>query len=143
MLRWTQPGTEMSRNVAIGGTQGDDAAVMSALLQVRDAPRRRMNAKSWRECMPMDATHLPESVLKRKGASAARRAADHAAAHQQCCFPEFIALRNMVVMPWLARLSTCGDRPGCHDRPSIAMHFVMQTIVFDLGHRNGTLLADP
>ncbi|MBN3823419.1 hypothetical protein G3O00_07275 [Burkholderia sp. Ac-20384] len=57
MLRWTQPGTEMSRNVAIGGTQGDDAAVMSALLQVRDASRWRMNAKSWRECMPMDATH--------------------------------------------------------------------------------------
>ncbi|WP_175042754.1 hypothetical protein [Burkholderia lata] len=102
-----------------------------------------MNVKGWRECMPLDAAHLPESVSKRKDASGAHRAADHAAAHQQHCFPEFIALRNMVVMRWLAGLSTCGDRRARQDRPSIAMHFVMQTIVFHLDHRNGTLLADP
>jgi len=63
--------------------------------------------------------------------------------HQQRCFPQFIVLRNMVVMPWLARLSTCVDRRVCHDRPSISMHFVMQTIDFHRLRRNGTLLADP
>ncbi|WP_174987933.1 hypothetical protein [Burkholderia lata] len=99
MLRWTQPGAEISRSAAISCTQRDDAAAMSALLQGRDTSRWHVNAKSRRECMPMDAAHLPESVSKRKGASGAHRAADHAAAHQQRCFPEFIALRNMVVMP--------------------------------------------
>jgi len=82
-------------------------------------------------------------VRKRKNAFAAHRAADYAAVHQQRCFPQFIVLRNMVVMPWLARLSTCVDRRARHDRPSIAMHFVMQTIVFHRRRRNGTLLADP
>jgi len=91
----------------------------------------------------MDAVRLPESVSKRKNMPAAYRAADHAAAHQQRCFPEFIALGNMVVMRWLARLSTCGEQRGCRDGPSIAMNFVVQTIVFPLDHRNGTLLADP
>ncbi|WP_412529544.1 hypothetical protein [Burkholderia lata] len=91
----------------------------------------------------MDAVRLPESVSKRKNMPAAYRAADHAAAHQQRCFPEFIALRNMFVMPSLARLSTGGEQRRRHDWRSIAMHFVMQTIVFRLDHRNGTLLADP
>ncbi|WP_133059243.1 hypothetical protein [Burkholderia puraquae] len=102
-----------------------------------------MNAERGHQCVPEDAVHVPESVSKRKSALAAHCAADHAAAYQQHCFPEFIALRNMVVMPWLARISTCGDWWGCHDRPSIAMHFVMQTIVLYRNHRNGTLLADP
>ncbi|WP_174953656.1 hypothetical protein [Burkholderia lata] len=110
LLRWTQSRTEMSCSAAIGGTQGDHAAARSALLQGRDASRWRMSAKSWRECVSMDAAHLLESVSKRKDASGTHRAADHAAAHQQCCFPQFIALRNMVVMLRLARLSTCRDR---------------------------------
>ncbi|WP_174972655.1 hypothetical protein [Burkholderia lata] len=143
LLRWTQLRVAMSRGEAIHGTQGDDATAMSTLLQGCDVPHRRMNAEGGRQCMPKGAARVPESVSKRKSAPATHRAADHAAAHQQRCFPEFIALRNMVVMPWLARLSTCGDRWGCHDRPSIAMHFVMQTIALHRDHRNGTLLADP
>ncbi|WP_175957385.1 hypothetical protein [Burkholderia sp. BCC0405] len=111
LLRWTQSFTARSRGAAIGGAQGDDAARMSALRQGRDAP-----------C-------LTESVSKQKNTRAGHSAADHAAAYQQRCFPEFIALRNMVVMPRLARLSMCGVRRGGHDGPSIAMHFVMQTIV--------------
>ncbi|WP_175011010.1 hypothetical protein [Burkholderia lata] len=143
MLRWTQRHAEMSRGAVIGGTQGDDAAAMSTLLQGCGALGSLRNAESGSQCVPTDAAHPPESVSKRKIVRGARRAADHAAAHQQRCFPEFIALRNMVVMPWLARLSTCGVRWGHRDRSSIAMHFVMQTMCFRCGHRNGTLLADP
>ncbi|MBN3837390.1 hypothetical protein [Burkholderia sp. Ac-20344] len=106
LLRWTQPRAETARGAAIGCTQSDDEAAMSTLLQGCDASRRRMNAESGRQCMPKDAVRVAESVSKRKNAPAAHRTADHAAAHQQCCFPQFIALWNMVVMPWLARIST-------------------------------------
>ncbi|NHV32260.1 hypothetical protein [Burkholderia sp. D-99] len=143
LLRWTQPHAIRTRGAAPGGTQDDDEAAMPALSQGCDASRRRMNAESGGQCMPTDAARLPESVSKRNNACDAHGTADHAAAHQQCCFPRFIVLRNMVVMRWLARLSTCRDRLGRHDRPSIAMHFVMQTIVFHRDRRNGTLLADP
>ncbi|MCA8277413.1 hypothetical protein LGN17_33540 [Burkholderia sp. AU30280] len=110
LLRWTQSCTARSRGAAIGGAKGDDAARVSARQQGWDAP-----------C-------LTESVSKQRNTPAEHDTADHAAAYQQRCFPEFIALRNMVVMPLLARLSTCGVCRGRHDRPSIAMHFVMQTI---------------
>ncbi|WP_133059242.1 hypothetical protein [Burkholderia puraquae] len=40
LLRWTQPRVAMSRGAAIGGTQGDDEAAMSTLLQGCDASRR-------------------------------------------------------------------------------------------------------
>ncbi|WP_175887125.1 hypothetical protein [Burkholderia contaminans] len=143
LLRWTQPHVAMSRGAAIRGTQGDDATAMPTLLHGCDAPHRHMNAESGRQRMSKGAARVPESVPKRKSAPVAHRAADHAAVHQQRCFPEFIALRNMVVMPSRARLSMCGEQPGRHDRPVSAMHFVMQTIAFPVDHRNGTLLADP
>jgi hypothetical protein len=133
----------MSRGAAIRATQGDDATAMSTLLQGCDALHRHMNAESGRQRVRKGAARVPESVPKRKCAPSAHRVADHAAVHQQRCFPEFIALRNMVVMPSRARLSTCGEQPGRHDRPSSAMHFVMQTIDFPVDLRNGTLLADP
>ncbi|WP_175020930.1 hypothetical protein [Burkholderia aenigmatica] len=143
LLRWTQPRAARSCGAAIGGMQSDDAAAMPTLPQGHDASRGRMNAASGRRCNLTDAACLPESVSKRKNVLGAHCAADHAAAHQQRCFPQFIALRNMDVMPWLAGLSTCRNRRVRCDRPSIAMHFVMQTIVFCRDRRNGTLLADP
>ncbi|MDN7875644.1 hypothetical protein [Burkholderia aenigmatica] len=82
-------------------------------------------------------------MSKWKNVLGVRCAADHAAVHQQCCFLRFIALRNMDVMARLAGLSTCRNRRNRCDMPSIAMHFVMQTITFRRDRRNGTLLADP
>ncbi|WP_175223301.1 MULTISPECIES: hypothetical protein [Burkholderia] len=142
LLRWTQLRVARPCGAAIGGTPSDDAAVMSTLLQEWEESRRRMNTKSWRQCSPTDAARLPESVSKRKNVRGGHSAADHAAVHQQRCFPRFIALRNMDVMPRLAGLSTCRNRRERCDRPSISMHFVMQTIDFHRDRRNGTLLAD-
>jgi hypothetical protein len=143
LLRWTQPRAQRSRGIAIRGTRSDDAAAVPTLLQGCGALRRRMNTASGRRCTPTVVACLPESASKRKIVSAARCAAGHAAAHQQRCFLQFIALRNMVSMSRLARLSTCGNLRERHDGLSIAAHFVMQTIDFHRDCRNGTLLAEP